>query len=203
MSMVHRLINRYIKGVFADAPDVQLALHALEGVAFKVIVVDGAFFSAVVCIQKQLLVLYAVDAFHDPIQLTVTGRVKDFMQLLRYQKWGTDKLHQTVTLSGDVAPLMTLQRILSRSNLQLADLLSPFMGLSTASLVHLSCMQACNLQRQLAKKAKSVVQHVGHHEQLLAPSKSTHDNMYQHLSSINDALDKLQMRVHKLEGEGG
>ncbi|MEM0955885.1 MAG: SCP2 sterol-binding domain-containing protein [Pseudomonadota bacterium] len=138
-------------------------------------------------------------SFHDGnVTTSVRGTARDFADLATADDAAAALINGNIELSGDSAPLMTLQRILSSLELDweaplvnaLGDVVGHQLAEALRGLFSWGRMAQSSLLRQLEEFV--------HEEARLSPPKAELEDFYEDVAILGQRVERLQAKLRRL-----
>ncbi len=183
-------INRALK----MDPATTRALQQLDGTVFQLELV-GTGADVYLLPQQQGV---ALRGFYDgPIDSHVIGTVPDFVELLSSEDPASTLINGGIQLSGDSAPLLQLQRILHRLELDWEGSLAGIIGDIPAHQLGRLVRGGMRWGKHAMDSMNRQLEEFLHEEARLLPPETELEDFYTAVSRLELSVDRAQARLAK------
>jgi ubiquinone biosynthesis protein UbiJ len=186
-----RLFAKALESLIKADPDYLILISGLQGGSLKLDLTEWAI-SVIFLPENQALKILPMpnpDLEKFPASVSISGRLPDFLGLMRAESSSLIKSH--VSIQGDVRVLARYQSFFQRWNIDLGHVLASCLGEGPARALFPPLKKASEfLKYQHAERMQDLKEVLYEEKKLLVPQAE--------LENFYDDLKQLQMRVDRL-----
>lgn len=176
-------------------PTAQRELATLAGHSFAL---EFTVPSLQIYLQPGLESVRLAGYYDGPVTTRVSGRASDFAELAGSADPAATLINGQLSLQGDSAPLIQLQKILSGLELDweapLVDALGDVAGHQLAQLLRTVWTTSGEINRSLLRQLDEFI----HEEARLSPPRLEVEDFYHSVQALEQRVDRLQSRLARL-----
>ena len=192
---LERLLNTALNRVLALDAGAMMRLARLEGRTLAIRLRDRDWHARAVVSQGQLELRRASS---EPVDVTITGRVADFIALARANRRGEALGAGRVEIMGDLAVAQDVQALLADLDIDWDEWLAGYVGDIAAHRLGRAVRGAAGLAGTSARRLEQDLADYLRHELALVPLRPELEAYGREVYALADAVERAAARVRRL-----
>lgn len=177
-------------------PSTRAALAGLEGKLFR-LEISGTGLDIFIMPLAEGVQLSG--QFDGNVDTHVNGTITDFVELITSDDAPSTLINGGITLQGDSAPLLELQSILHKLDLDWESALADVIGDVPAHQIGRLARKGINFGRKTADSLQRQIDEYLHEEARVLPTSTELKGFYEDVTKLNLAAERLDARVQRMQ----